>query len=72
MLDMIDDHTRTGERFAFRDHLLRPWLCTQNTSRRWNADWRIFQRIYRHLVDEWVVYDNLGAAPAIQALEINQ
>ena len=33
--------------------------------RRFQRGWRNFERVYRDLVDEWIVYDNSGAAPRL-------
>lgn len=38
--------------------------------RRFEAGWRNFQEVYRQIVDEWVLYDNSGAAPKLAAWEI--
>ena len=35
--------------------------------RRFDAGWRNFNRIYRDLVDDWVVYDNSGHLPVLLA-----
>ena len=33
--------------------------------RRFDAGWRNFQSVYRHLVDDWVIYDNSGDTPVL-------
>ena len=33
--------------------------------RRFDAGWRNFNQIYRHLVDDWFVYDNSGRDPVL-------
>ena len=33
--------------------------------RRFDAGWRNFNQIYRHLVDDWFVYDNSGRTPVL-------
>ena len=33
--------------------------------RRFQKGWRNFERVYRDLVDEWIVYDNSGDAPRL-------
>ena len=33
--------------------------------RRYEAGWRNFQRIYRNLVDTWLLYDNSGETPVL-------
>ena len=33
--------------------------------RRFRAGWHNFEHIYRHLVDNWAVYDNSGGAPVL-------
>ena len=40
--------------------------------RRFRAGWRNFKRVYRHLIDEWAVYDNSGSIPVLLAKEGNQ
>lgn len=62
MLDMIDDHARTGEISLSRPHRAAT-AAPAGYLRRWNVDWSNCQRTYGYLVDGWVVYDNLVAAP---------
>jgi len=33
--------------------------------RRYAAGWRNFERVYKPLVDAWVLYDNSGDAPVL-------
>ena len=37
----------------------------ETVHRRFHAGRRNFEAIYRHLVDEWVMYDNLGSTPVL-------
>ena len=40
---------------------------TETVRRRFHAGQRNFETIYRHLVDDWVMYDNLGPVPVLLA-----
>ena len=40
--------------------------------RRFQKGWRNFERVYRDLVDEWIVYDNSGDAPRLVGRGIRQ
>ena len=40
-------------------------LSDDTIRRRFHAGRRNFERLYRHVVDEWVVYDNQGAVPML-------
>ena len=47
-------------------------VSAETVRRRFHAGLSNFETIYRHLVDEWVMYDNLGFAPVLLAQgEIN-
>ena len=47
-------------------------VSVETVRRRFHAGLSNFETIYRHLVDEWVMYDNLGFAPVLLAQgEIN-
>jgi predicted ABC-type ATPase len=40
--------------------------------RRFDAGWNNFQRHYKHAVDDWALYDNAGAEPAMREWGENQ